>query len=172
MSRLNDIEDFSHEQLRDELDRRRAAYRKGLCWYCGMSLDSHTCKHAGRESSVVPVTVASRGEFSGKNRTRSESPSGFNHSLNSWSLSDWMTATLGELGEAANIAKKLNRIRDSVRGNTETEKQLRESLRREIGDTGVYLDLLAQSEGFLLHDAMEEVFESKSKQIGYTESKI
>lgn len=45
--------------------------------------------------------------FSERNRTRCEAPDGFNHELNSWSLSDWFTATMGELGEAANLAKKL-----------------------------------------------------------------
>lgn len=31
-----------------------------------------------------------------------------------WSLSDWFTAAMGELGEAANVAKKLNRERDGA----------------------------------------------------------
>ncbi len=53
--------------------------------------------------------------FSVINRARCESPEGFNHALQSWSLSDWFTAILGELGEAANVAKKLNRIRDGIR---------------------------------------------------------
>jgi len=48
--------------------------------------------------------------FSEANRKRCEHPKGFNHKLDSWSTSDWMTATLGELGEAANIVKKLNRV--------------------------------------------------------------
>ena len=62
--------------------------------------------------------------FSKINRERCESPKGFNHTLESWSLSDWMTAILGELGEAANIAKKLNRVRDGISGNKETEQEL------------------------------------------------
>lgn len=64
-------------------------------------------------------------EFSRVNRERCESPDGFNHKLGSWSLSDWFTATLGELGEAANVAKKLNRVRDGIPGNKETEAELR-----------------------------------------------
>lgn len=56
-------------------------------------------------------------DFSRKNRERCESPEGFNHKLTDWSLSDWMTALMGELGEAANVAKKLNRIRDGIPGN-------------------------------------------------------
>lgn len=106
-------------------------------------------------------------DFSKANRLRCESPAGFNHALGSWSLSDWITATVGELGEAANVAKKLNRIRDGVRGNKESEAQLRDRFRQEIGDVGVYLDLLAQAAGFNLMDAMIEVFDRKSAEIGY-----
>lgn len=54
--------------------------------------------------------------------------------LNEWSLSDWFTATMGELGEAANIAKKLNRYRDGIAGNVLTEQELRAELADEIAD--------------------------------------
>jgi hypothetical protein len=54
------------------------------------------------------------GEFSEANRARCESPQGFNHPLAGWSTSDWMTAMVGEVGEAANVVKKLNRVRDCV----------------------------------------------------------
>lgn len=106
--------------------------------------------------------------FSAVNRARCEAPNGFNHDLHSWSLSDWMTATMGELGEAANIVKKLNRYRDGINGNLQTEEQLRGMLRREIGDVFVYLDLMAQAAGFRLSDAVEEVFNRKSVEIGYS----
>jgi NTP pyrophosphatase (non-canonical NTP hydrolase) len=108
-------------------------------------------------------------EFSKANRTRCESPDGFNHLLEEWSTSDWFLAALGELGEAANAAKKLNRSRDGIPGNKESDDALREKLRKEIGDTGVYLHLLAQSLGFKLGEAMVEVFDSKSAEIGYPE---
>jgi len=106
-------------------------------------------------------------EFSKANRARCESPQGFNHALNSWSASDWMTATMGELGEAANIVKKLNRYRDGIIGNKEAEDVLRDKLRREIGDTFGYLDLMAQLLGFNIGDAAAEVFDRKSEEIGY-----
>ena len=63
--------------------------------------------------------------FSERNRKRSESPTGFNHKLDSWSLSDWVTALTGEVGEAANVIKKLNRVRDGIRGNEMTPEQLK-----------------------------------------------
>jgi NTP pyrophosphatase (non-canonical NTP hydrolase) len=103
-------------------------------------------------------------QFSEANRERCESPEGFNHKLADWSTSDWMTAVLGE---AANVVKKLNRYRDGIPGNKETREELLAKLRREIGDTFVYLDLLCQSLGFNLADAAREVFNAKSDQIGY-----
>jgi NTP pyrophosphatase (non-canonical NTP hydrolase) len=106
-------------------------------------------------------------DFSFCNRLRCEAANGFNHKLEAWSNSDWFTAILGELGEAANVAKKLNRIRDGIPGNKETEQELRDKLRQELGDVFVYLDLLAQRNGFLIGDAALEVFRKKSKEIGY-----
>lgn len=106
-------------------------------------------------------------EFSEANRLRCESPEGFNHPLSGWSTSDWMTALVGEVGEAANIVKKLNRVRDGVPGNKVTPDELRAQLRRELGDVFVYLDLMAQSLGFEIADAAVEVFNDKSAEIGY-----
>ena len=108
--------------------------------------------------------------FSAENRARCTSPEGFNHPLKSWALSDWFVAATGELGEAANVAKKLNRVRDGIIGNKETEEELHEKLKSEIADTLIYLDLLAQSEGFYLSDAVRATFDAKSRQIGYLPS--
>lgn len=103
-------------------------------------------------------------DFSAINLDRCTSPHGFNHAIGSWSLSDWFTAVTGELGEAANIAKKLNRVRDGIPGNTadETTRSLRDKLRDEIADTAIYLDLLAQSQGFDLFEAMIDKFNRTS----------
>src|SRR5262245_12776528 len=92
--------------------------------------------------------------FSEINRQRCESPEGFNHTLASWTRSDWLTAVMGELGEAANVAKKLNRVRDGIPGNDETPDELRAKFQWEIADVFIYLDLLAQSEGFNLEEAV------------------
>jgi NTP pyrophosphatase (non-canonical NTP hydrolase) len=108
-------------------------------------------------------------DFSAENRARCEAPSGFNHPMSSWSLSDWMTATLGELGEAANIAKKLNRVRDGIPGNVESEPQLRAMLADELADAFIYLDLLAQSQGIDLAQAVRSKFDRTSRKIGYAQ---
>ena len=110
--------------------------------------------------------------FSERNRRRCEARTGFNHDLGSWSLSDWLTATCGELGEAANIIKKLNRIRDGIPGNIEDETTLRRRLREEIADVAIYLDLLAQAAGFDLEEVREEKFKATSRKIGYVEDDL
>jgi NTP pyrophosphatase (non-canonical NTP hydrolase) len=108
-------------------------------------------------------------EFAQLNRSRCEHQAGFNHILGSWSLSDWMTATMGELGEAANIAKKLNRFRDNVPGNAPgvSEEELRREFKREIADVFIYLDLLAQSQGFQLEDVAISKWDETSAKIGW-----
>jgi NTP pyrophosphatase (non-canonical NTP hydrolase) len=106
-------------------------------------------------------------EFSVVNKIRCELPSGFNHSVASWSTSDWFLAMTGELGEAANIAKKLNRCRDGIKGNRESELELREQLRREIADIFIYLDLLCTHEGIDLEDAIKTSWNTKSSDLGY-----
>lgn len=106
-------------------------------------------------------------DFSVMNRRRCEAPKGFNHPISGWSLSDWMTATAGELGEAANVIKKLNRVRDGIPGNDKTEEELRAQLADEIADTYTYLDLLAQAAGISLHEAVIAKFRRVSEKIGY-----
>lgn len=112
----------------------------------------------------TPLTFAA---FSAANLARCESPAGFDHALDSWSLSDWFTAAMGEFGEAANVAKKLNRVRDGVTGNKQTEAELRAAFRLEVADVFIYLDLLARRAGFDLEGAVCDAFDAKSAEIGY-----
>ena len=127
---------------------------------------------AGEESGTVasdrdePTKPLSLGEFSHINRRRCESELGFGHKLSDWSLSDWMTATTGELGEAANIAKKINRHRDGIRGNTQKLEDLQTALADELADTFIYIDLLAQSQGIDLGRAVISKFNRKSEDMG------
>lgn len=108
--------------------------------------------------------------FSKRNRLRCEAPNGFNHKLSDWSLSDWITAVTGELGEAANIVKKLNRVRDNIPGNTETPKELRAKLAEELADVYVYLDLMFQAAEFDMMGCVERKFALTSQKIGYVEA--
>ena len=107
-------------------------------------------------------------KFAEANKARCTSPDGFRQEkLTDWSMSEWMVAMTGEVGEAANVLKKLNRDRDGYAGNTTSAEALRAQFKREIGDVGVYLDLLCQAGGFTLEEAMLEAFNGKSSQIGY-----
>lgn len=76
---------------------------------------------------------------------------------------------LGELGEAANVAKKLNRVRDGIPGNSVQPDELRQMLADEIADAFIYLDLMAQSEGLDLGRIVEDKFRRTSEKRGYIE---
>lgn len=106
-------------------------------------------------------------EFAQANKARCESSIGFNHKISVWSASDWMTALTGEVGEAANIIKKINRVRDGMGHlNKESPDKLPPKLKLELGDVGVYLDLLCQASGWTLEECVREAFNSKSREIG------
>ncbi len=87
--------------------------------------------------------------------------------INSWSASDWITALIGEFGEAANIVKKLNRVRDGLVGNTKSEAELRIELAEELADIFIYLDLLATSEGIDLEVEIINKFNKTSEKVGF-----
>lgn len=88
-----------------------------------------------------------------------------------WTLSEWALAVTGELGEACNKLKKLNRARDGIVGNskTETPEQLREDLGKEIADVAIYLDLFATACGFKLGDLIKDKFNETSEKNGFEE---
>jgi NTP pyrophosphatase (non-canonical NTP hydrolase) len=126
--------------------------------------DKHESNQRKRKAGAMTLTFE---RFSEANRARCESTNGFNLRLDAWSSSDWMTAVVGELGEAANVVKKLNRVRDGVPDNKLSADELRGQLRKELGDVFVYLDLICQSLGFHVADAAVDVFNAKSAEIGY-----
>lgn len=107
-----------------------------------------------------------------ENVKRCESPEGFNHKLDSWSTAEWMCAAAGELGEAANIAKKMLRITSGIQKVNKWKDMdidvLRQELAGEIGDAIVYLDLIAKKEGIDLKAAITYSFNKKSEEIGYS----
>jgi len=108
--------------------------------------------------------------FAAENRRRCEAPDGFKHPINGWSLSDWMVATMGELGEAANVLKKMNRARDGVTNVGDPPlPELAASLADELADAFIYLDLLAQAAGVDLAAAVRSKFDRTSAKIGYRE---
>jgi NTP pyrophosphatase (non-canonical NTP hydrolase) len=69
--------------------------------------------------------------------------------IGEWDPAKWMTATLGELGEAANALKKLFRIEGDMMSINDADRQISSrdqaiaQIGSELADTQIYLDLLA-----------------------------
>jgi NTP pyrophosphatase (non-canonical NTP hydrolase) len=79
--------------------------------------------------------------------------------VDGWSPSQWMVAVVGEVGETANILKKVER-------GDFTLESVREDLRRELADVQTYLDLLAASLGVDLGRATVDKFNEVSERVG------
>ena len=77
-------------------------------------------------------------------------------------------AMIGELGEAANVGKKMNRHRDGIHEDIPLE-QLKEMIADELADGFIYLDLIFQSLGINKQEAVEAKFAKTSAKIGYKE---
>lgn len=84
-----------------------------------------------------------------------------------WSPADRMTELIGELGEAANVMKKLRRIECGMAGNDRSqEPALREQLKTELADTLICVDLLANELNIDLSEATIEKFNRTSEKVG------
>lgn len=78
-----------------------------------------------------------------------------------WSLAQWSNAVLGELGEAANIIKKIER-------GDMTLDEARPSLAKEFADVQTYLDILAFRAGVDLGAATLQKWNEVSERVGST----
>ncbi len=78
-----------------------------------------------------------------------------------WSLSQWSNAVCGELGEAANLIKKIER-------GDFTLEEARSDLAKELADVVTYLDILAHRAGVDLGAATREKFNEVSQRVGST----
>lgn len=78
-----------------------------------------------------------------------------------WALSAWCNAVCGELGEAANLIKKIER------GDFTLEEK-REELGKEFADIVTYLDILAMRAGVDLGKATVAKFNEVSERVGST----
>jgi NTP pyrophosphatase (non-canonical NTP hydrolase) len=78
-----------------------------------------------------------------------------------WSLAQWSNAVLGELGEAANIIKKIER-------GDMTLDDARPALAKEFADVQTYLDILAFRAGVDLGDATLQKWNEVSERVGST----
>jgi len=76
-----------------------------------------------------------------------------------WSLAEWCNAVTGELGEAANLIKKVQR-------GDYTLDEARQDLADEFADIVTYLDILAMRAGVDLGEATRSKFNMVSTRVG------
>ena len=87
---------------------------------------------------------------------------------NEWSLSDWGVAVAEEAGEVCGAIKRYNRITAGhiLKGKGSQNNLTREDaiamLKKEIGDTVTYLDLLAQEIDSSLEECVRSAFNGVS----------
>lgn len=85
-----------------------------------------------------------------------------------WGKDDRLTAAYrgnelaGEVGEACNIIKKLERERLGIRGSRATVEQLAE----ELADVVICVDLIAMFYGLDLDEAIARKFNATSEKVG------
>lgn len=85
-----------------------------------------------------------------------------------WSPADRMVELVGELGEAANVMKKMKRIQDGMLGNNPDEYEaLFWGLVDELGDVQICLDLLANELCIDLESATVKKFNKTSIKVGF-----
>ena len=86
-----------------------------------------------------------------------------------WTVLEVAGELAGEVGELANVCKKLRRSELGVPGNKLSDNALKVQARGELGDVFIVLALVASKLGVDLEDAIREAFNSKSCQMGFPE---
>lgn len=79
--------------------------------------------------------------------------------LKSWSVDQWFKAVVGELGEFANISKKVDR-------GDFTQEEAKQAMADELADVQIYLDLLAARCGIDLGKATMKKWNEVSVRVG------
>lgn len=95
---------------------------------------------------------------------------GFPDSNDGWVGADWSNAMAGEAGETCNVVKKLRRIETGIQqAEGLARHELLDKLATEIGDTFLYLDLLAQFYGLDTATCVRDTFNRVSRREGFPE---
>jgi NTP pyrophosphatase (non-canonical NTP hydrolase) len=84
--------------------------------------------------------------------------------LERWNVLEWAGAAAGEMGEAANVAKKINRAETM---GLSPDPYWQQQLGDEIADVVTYLDLLCARQGIDLQAAIARKFNIVSERVGY-----
>lgn len=86
-----------------------------------------------------------------------------------WSLSDWLRAVVGEVGEYANVMKKAWRG-DFGPGPTEADRadipEARQRIAEELADVDIYLSILYARHGIDREQAIIDKWNATSRKIG------
>ena len=82
---------------------------------------------------------------------------------NTLTLTYWGNALAGEVGEACNVIKKIERERLKLKGSRATVSDLAD----ELADAVIYIDLLCMSEGIDLREAIRRKFNATSAKYGF-----
>jgi len=86
-----------------------------------------------------------------------------------WTTLEVAGELAGEVGELANICKKLRRSEMGVPGNKLSDEDLRQQAKGEIGDVLIVLGLTASKLGIDLEEAVRDAFNAKSRHMGFPE---
>lgn len=98
-----------------------------------------------------------------------------NGNINEWSINDWMVSLCGEVGEAANICKKLKRLEHNYASKNDKDRQINSKeqaiieLGAELADCFCYLDIVATRAGINLEKEIINKFNSVSAKYGFDE---
>ena len=91
-----------------------------------------------------------------------------------WTVLEWAGAMCGEAGEAANIAKKIQRVRDNISRGDEDIADLKSKLVAELCDILLYMPMLIDSiwtkeVEVRFEKILIDTFNKKSEEYGYPE---
>ena len=114
------------------------------------------------EDAPRPFQYISRANIA---RCRMWHPNG----VQEWTISDWAVAMAGEAGEACNAVKKLRRIETGARqfNGPKSHPEAVQAIAIELGDTFLYLDILAWRLGVDLERAIIDTFNRVSIREGF-----
>lgn len=88
--------------------------------------------------------------------------------LEEWSPAEWGNAAAGEMGELCNVLKKLLRIEHGVQqANNMTREKLLKEAAKEIGDTYLYLNLIALRLDLNIFECIRDTFNRVSVREGF-----
>ena len=94
--------------------------------------------------------------------------------LENWSPAEWGNALAGECGELCNVLKKMLRITKGMEqaaiADLAADEQwtlLLNHAAQEIGDTYLYLDLVAQRLGLDMYECVRDTFNRVSEREGF-----